>query len=68
MIRLEIKDGIQKITAICNKCKCHIKDLTSDDIVVKKPNNPVKIYDSKGQEITRTEHEYNDCKCEDCND
>ena len=67
MIRLEIKNGKQTITAICNKCKCHIKDLNPEDIVVKKPNNPNKIYDSKGNEITRTEHEYVECKCEDCN-
>ena len=67
MIRLEIKNGKQTITAVCNKCKCAIKTLNPEDIIVKKPNNPNKIYDSKGKEITRTEHEWNDCKCEHCN-
>ena len=46
MIRLEIKNGKQTITAICNKCKCHVKDLNPEDIIVKKPNNPNKIYDN----------------------
>ena len=67
MIRYTSKKGEQTVTAICNKCKCEIKALTIEDIIVKRPNNSNKIYDSKGNEITRTEHEWNDCKCEECN-
>ena len=35
MIRLEIRNGVQKLTEICDCCQCHIKDLTTDDILVK---------------------------------
>ena len=35
MIRLEIKNGVQTITEVCDKCKCHVKNLTVDDILVK---------------------------------
>lgn len=66
MIRLEIKNGKQTIAAICNKCKCHIKDLTTDDIAIKRPGDARTIRDSKGNEVTRSKHEYNDCKCDHC--
>ena len=67
MIRYESKGGVQKITAICNNCKCEIKDLTIEDITVKTPSDMI-IKDKDGKEITRTEHEYNDCKCTDCHE
>ena len=67
MIRLEIINGKQTVKAVCNKCKCEIKELTFDDIVVKKPGDTRIIRDSKGREVTRSEHEWNDCKCEHCN-
>ena len=68
MVRIEIINGNQTIKAICNKCKCEIKTLTPDDIAIKRPGDTRIIKDSKGEEITRSEHEWNDCKCEHCND
>tara|TARA_R100000005_G_C4926989_1_gene157646 strand:+ start:117 stop:323 length:207 start_codon:yes stop_codon:yes gene_type:complete len=66
MIRLEIKNGVQKITEICDKCKCHVKDLTVDDILVK-GNTDAIIKNSKGEEVTRKTHDHMTCKCEHCN-
>ena len=51
MIRLEIKNGVQKITSVCDKCQCHVKDLTVDDILVKSNRNVLTgmiIKNSKG--------------------
>ena len=53
MIRLEIKKGVQKLTEVCDTCGCHIKNLTTDDILVKKPTDMI-IKNSKGEEITNT--------------
>ena len=50
MIRLEIKNGVQKITEICDKCKCHVNDLTVDDILVKGKTDMI-IKNSKGEEV-----------------
>ena len=66
MIRLEIKNGVQKITEICDKCKCHVKDLTVDDILVK-GNTDAIIKNSKGEEVTRKTHDHMTCECEHCN-
>jgi hypothetical protein len=67
MIRLEIKSGVQKLTKICNICKCHIQDLHPDDIMIKPPNNDLTIYNSSGSIVTRTEiDEINTCQCENC--
>ena len=65
MIRFEIKNGVQKITEVCDKCKCHVNDLTLDDILVKK-NTDMIIKNSKGQEVTRTKLDRPECKCEHC--
>ena len=67
MIRLSIKNGMQTIKAICNACGCHIKDLTVQDILVK-GNTDAIVKDENGNEITRKDHEYNDCKCDKCKD
>ncbi len=54
-------------------CKCHIEDLTVDDILVKpkwaNSDNMTFKY-SNGQEITRTELPSNlkTCTCDSCND
>ena len=64
MIRLEVRGGVQTITEICETCKCHIRDLTIDDILVKKPSD-LTIKDSTGKEVTRTEAREK-CYCEDC--
>ena len=64
MIRLEIKNGVQRLTEICDCCQCHIKDLTTDDILVKTPSD-LKIKNSKGEEVTNTEPRPK-CYCEHC--
>ena len=67
MIRLEIKSGVQKLTKICNTCKCHIEDLHPDDIMIKHPNNDMTYYNSSGSVVTRTEvNNINVCQCEEC--
>ena len=65
MIRLEIRKGVQKLTEICDKCKCHVRDLTTDDILVKKASD-LTIKDSTGKEVTRTTPREK-CYCEHCN-
>ena len=65
MIRLEIRNGVQKLTEICDQCKCHIRNLTTDDILVKKPTD-LNIKNSKGEEVTRTQPREK-CYCEHCN-
>ncbi len=64
MIKYEVKNGVQTITEICEKCKCHIRNLTSDDILVTKPGQ--KIRDSKGNLVTRTGPREK-CYCGNCN-
>ena len=53
MIRLEIKNGVQKISERCDGCGKYVKDLTVDDILVKKKSD-VTIKDSKGNVVTNT--------------
>lgn len=65
MIRLEIKNGIQSITEVCDHCNCHIKNLTVDDILVKKSSDVV-IKNSKGEVVTNTSPRPK-CYCEHCN-
>ena len=37
MIKLQITaNGNQTLTKVCNDCGCHIDNLTTDDILVKK--------------------------------
>ena len=67
MVRMEIKNGTMQMTAVCNHCGCHIKDLTVQDILVKGDTDAI-VKDENGNEITRKDHEYNDCKCEHCDD
>jgi hypothetical protein len=66
MIRLTIKKGVQTITEICDTCKCHIRNLTTDDILVKGKTDLI-IKNSKGEEITNTDPRPK-CYCEDCCD
>jgi len=71
MIKLKIQsNGNQTLTKVCNICGCHIDNLTTDDILVKPPNNDLAVKDSQGNAITRTElpTELTECKCEMCND
>ncbi len=67
MIKLEIRSGTQVITKICNNCKCHIEDLTVEDIMIKKTSDII-VKDKDGNEITRSElpDSLVNCECEDC--
>ena len=67
MIKLVLSDGNQTITKICNNCKCHIEDLTTDDILVKGDTDAI-IKDSQGNVVTRTSlpNSLKVCQCEDC--
>ena len=49
MIRLQIKKGVQTLTEVCDHCKCHIRNLTTDDILVNKSDMIIK--DSKGKVV-----------------
>ena len=64
MIRLEIKNGVQKLTEVCDNCNCHVNDLTVDDILVKKDSD-LTIKNSKGEEVTNTSPRPK-CYCEHC--
>ncbi len=65
MIRLTIKNGVQKITERCDTCGCHVNNLILDDILVK-GNTDMIIRNSKGEEVTRTKLNRPECKCEGC--
>ena len=67
MIRLEIKNGLQTITEVCDDCKCHVNNLTLDDILVKGKTD-MTIKNSKGEEVTRTKLDRPNCKCDHCED
>jgi len=64
MIKMTIRSGVQTLTEICDTCKCHIQNLTVDDILVKS-NTDLTIKNSKGQEVTNTSPRPK-CYCEDC--
>ena len=65
MIRLEIKNGVQKITERCDDCGCHVNNLIIDDILVKGDTDMI-IKNSRGEEVTRTKLNRPTCKCENC--
>jgi|TARA_B100001113_G_scaffold199322_1_gene163285 hypothetical protein len=69
VIQVKFTSSGQQISKICNHCRCHIEDLTVEDIMVKKASD-MKVFDKDGNEITRTElpNDLKECKCEDCND
>ena len=73
MIKLEISNGVQTITKVCNHCGCHMDDLQVEDILVKPKwanSDNITFRDKDGNEITRTKlpTELTECKCEHCND
>jgi len=63
MIRLQIKKGVQTLTEVCDHCKCHIRNLTTDDILVNKTDMIIK--DSKGKVVGNEPRPK--CYCEHCN-
>tara|TARA_R110000824_G_scaffold29763_2_gene98672 strand:+ start:481 stop:684 length:204 start_codon:yes stop_codon:yes gene_type:complete len=67
MIKMSIINGVQSLTEVCDSCKCHVNNLTLDDILIK-GNTDLKIYNSKGEEVTRKTLDRPECKCEACND
>ena len=54
MIKMTVIKGVQTLTEICDTCKCHIKDLTINDILVKGKTDLI-IKNDKGEEVTNTE-------------
>ena len=68
MIKMTKINGVQTITEICDTCKCHIQNLSVNDVLVKpKSLSGVTLTDSDGKEVTRTEPR-SKCYCENCND
>ncbi len=73
MIKMSFTSAGQKIEKICNHCKCHIQDLTVEDILVKpkwaNSTNMTFRYNN-GEEITRTElpDDLKNCSCTHCNE
>jgi len=73
MIKVRFTSSGQQISKVCNTCKCHIEDLTIEDIIVKpkwaNSSNMTFKY-SNGEDITRTElpSDLSTCTCEHCND
>jgi len=65
MIRFTSAGGVQTLTEVCDNCKCHVRDLTVEDILVKGDTDAI-IKNSKGEEITRKTHNHMTCKCEHC--
>ena len=66
MIRMTTINGVQTFTEICNSCKCHIADLTINDLLVKpKSLEGLTLTDSDGNEVTRTEPRAH-CYCDHC--
>jgi len=67
MIRITKIGGVQTITEICDTCKCHIQNLTIDDIMVKpKELASLTVKDTQGNEVTRTGPRPK-CYCSNCN-
>jgi hypothetical protein len=66
MIKLTSISGVQTITEICDVCKCHITNLTVNDILIKpEALSELIVTDSDGNEVTRTEPR-DKCYCEHC--
>jgi len=66
MIKMTVIRGVQTLTEICDTCKCHIEDLTINDIMIKnKTLTGVTVKDSNGNEITRTRPRPK-CYCTNC--
>jgi len=67
MIKVTKIDGVTTITEVCGTCKCHITDLSVNDILVKPASlNELTLTDSDGNEVTRTGPR-DECYCDDCN-
>tara|TARA_B110001454_G_C12287931_1_gene253983 strand:+ start:81 stop:290 length:210 start_codon:yes stop_codon:yes gene_type:complete len=69
MIRLSIVNGEQSLQERCDNCGCYVRDLTTDDILIKPDwaNSDTMLFrDSKGNEITGSVSR-GECHCEDCN-
>ena len=67
MIKLVIRNGTQTLTEVCDVCKCHITDLSVNDILVKpKSLQGLTVKDSEGKEVTRTGPRPK-CYCDHCN-
>ena len=66
MIRYEIKNGVQKITEICDDCQCHVNDLEITDIITSVKNQPGITLKDKDGNVIQAKEKRNACKCEHC--
>jgi len=67
MIKMTKINGVQTITEVCDTCKCHIQNLSVNEILIKPAAMAgVTLTDSDGNEVTRTKPRVK-CYCEDCN-
>ena len=64
MVRFEVRSGVQTITEVCDDCKCHVRELTTDDILVKADTDLI-IKNLQGDVVTNTAPR-SKCYCEDC--
>ena len=66
MIKMTVINGVQVLTEVCEVCKCHIRDLSTNDILVKAPElKDLTVTDGDGNEVTRTTPR-DECWCDDC--
>ena len=64
MVHYEVKSGVQTITEVCDDCTSYIRDLTTDDILVKADTDLI-IKNSQGEVVTNTTSRPK-CYCEEC--
>ena len=64
MVHYEVKSGVQTITEVCDDCTSYIRDLTTDDILVKADTDLI-IKNSQGEVVTNTASRPK-CYCEEC--
>jgi len=68
MIRYSSISGKQTITEVCDKCQCHIKDLSIWDITLKKEDSYRKkmTKDGKALDEGKADGPRPKCYCEHC--
>ena len=61
---VHVEGGVQTITEVCDDCTSYIRDLTTDDILVKADTDLI-IKNSQGEVVTNTAPRPK-CYCEEC--
>ena len=64
MVMVHVEGGVQTITEVCDDCTSYIRDLTTDDILVKADTDLI-IKNSQGEVVTNTAPRPK-CYCEEC--